>query len=181
MEVERGPGHRRGPGADRTMILGDLNAGRRPSPVRRYAAGLDRMLLRVDGGSGPRDRPRPRRGFVDAYRSLNPTESGRPCPPLRRPSGSTTSWSDVPLCPQSRRVGIGDASLPMMLAASDHLPLITVLDVSYRVPRHVAETPAPGLWGAPVAAPAPTMKARSIKETDMAELTTKKRDAEPEV
>ncbi len=119
------------PGAERTLIIGDLNS---VSPTDALSVATlpawIRLLLRIDGGISTRVISRVLTdGFVDAFRLLNPTESGATLPaaaPTVRLDYAMLGRSLVPAVTSCR---IGDASLPMMLAASDHLPLITVLDV----------------------------------------------------
>jgi endonuclease/exonuclease/phosphatase family metal-dependent hydrolase len=119
------------PGPARTLIIGDLNAVS-PSDALSVATlpSWIRLLLRIDGGISTRVIGRVLTdGFVDAFRLLNPTESGATIPaaaPTVRLDYVMLGRSLVPAVASCR---IGDASLPMMLAASDHLPLLTVLEV----------------------------------------------------
>ncbi|MEA2538390.1 MAG: hypothetical protein QOF11_2624 [Chloroflexota bacterium] len=143
-------------GGQRSILVGDFNAiapGDGPS-VARLPMWI-RILLRVDGGIRNEVMSRLfEAGFVDAHRALHPTEPGftmpaiapsvrldyaligpglvdtlRACAPLSvvdpaapgapgsaGPSGSGSSESDFVL----------SMALPL---ASDHLPLVTVLDV----------------------------------------------------
>ena len=119
------------PGSARTLIVGDLNAIS-PSDALSVATlpAWIRLLLRIDGGISTRVVGRVLAdGFVDAYRLLHPTEAGGTLPaaaPTVRLDYVMLGQSLVPAVTSCR---IGDASLPMMLAASDHLPLVTVLEV----------------------------------------------------
>ena len=119
------------PGPARTLIVGDLNAIS-PSDALSVATlpAWIRLLLRIDGGISTRVIGRVLAdGFVDAYRLLHPTEAGGTLPaaaPTVRLDYVMLGQSLVPAVASCR---IGDASLPMMLAASDHLPLVTVLEV----------------------------------------------------
>ncbi len=119
------------PGPGRTVIIGDLNAIS-PSDALSVATlpAWIRLLLRVDGGiSTSVVRRVLADGFVDAYRLLNPSGSGATLPavaPTVRLDYVMLGRSLVPAVASCR---IGDAALPSLLAASDHLPLVTVLDV----------------------------------------------------
>ena len=119
------------PGPDRTLIIGDLNAIS-PSDALSVATlpAWIRLLLRIDGGISTRVIARVLDGgFVDAYRLLHPTESGGTLPAVAPTVRLDYVMLGRSLAPAVASCRIGDASLPMMLAASDHLPLVTVLDV----------------------------------------------------
>jgi endonuclease/exonuclease/phosphatase family metal-dependent hydrolase len=119
------------PGPARTLIVGDFNAIS-PSDALAVATlpAWIRLLLRIDGGISTRVVGRVLAdGFVDAYRLLHPSEPGATLPaaaPTVRLDYMMLGESLVPAVASCR---IGDVSLPMMIAASDHLPLVTVLEV----------------------------------------------------
>jgi endonuclease/exonuclease/phosphatase family metal-dependent hydrolase len=119
------------PGPARTLIIGDLNAIS-PSDALSVATlpSWIRLLLRIDGGISTRVIGRVLTdGFVDAYRLLHPTESGATLPAVAPTVRLDYVMLGPSLVPAVASCRIGDASLPMMLAASDHLPLLTVLEV----------------------------------------------------
>lgn len=119
------------PGPARTLIVGDLNAVS-PSDALSVATlpAWIRLLLRIDGGISTRVIGRVLAdGFVDAYRLLHPTESGGTMPAVAPTVRLDYVMLGRSLAPAVASCRIGDASLPMMLAASDHLPLLTVLDI----------------------------------------------------
>jgi endonuclease/exonuclease/phosphatase family metal-dependent hydrolase len=119
------------PGPERTLIIGDLNAVS-PSDALSVATlpAWIRLLLRIDGGISTRVIGRVLTdGFVDAYRLLHPTESGATLPAVAPTVRLDYVMLGPSLVPAVASCRIGDASLPMMLAASDHLPLLTVLEV----------------------------------------------------
>jgi endonuclease/exonuclease/phosphatase family metal-dependent hydrolase len=119
------------PGPARTLIIGDLNAIS-PSDALSVATlpSWIRLLLRIDGGISNRVIGRfITDGFVDAYRLLHPTESGATLPAVAPTVRLDYVMLGPSLVPAVASCRIGDASLPMMLAASDHLPLLTVLEV----------------------------------------------------
>jgi endonuclease/exonuclease/phosphatase family metal-dependent hydrolase len=119
------------PGPARTLIIGDFNAVS-PSDALKVATlpSWIRLLLRIDGGISTRVIGRVLTdGFVDAFRLLNPTESGATIPAAAPTVRLDYVMLGRSLVPEVASCRIGDASLPTLLAASDHLPLLTVLDV----------------------------------------------------
>jgi len=119
------------PGRERTVIVGDLNAIS-PSDALSVATlpAWIRLLLRIDGGISTRVIGRVLSdGFVDAYRLLHPTEPGGTLPAVAPTVRLDYVMLGPALVPAVASCRIGDASVPMMLAASDHLPLLTVLEV----------------------------------------------------
>jgi endonuclease/exonuclease/phosphatase family metal-dependent hydrolase len=119
------------PGPARTLIIGDLNAIS-PSDALSVATlpAWIRLLLRIDGGISTRVVGRLLAdGFVDAFRLLHPTEPGGTLPAAAPTVRLDYAMLGPSLVPTVASCGIGGASMPMMLAASDHLPLVTVLEV----------------------------------------------------
>ena len=119
-----------GGGADRrTLLLGDFNAiapGDEPL-VRRMPFWL-RILLRFDGGIRTEVLARlEQAGWVDTYRRLHPDTPGFTLPP-----GSPSVRLDYLLTPEPvlpRIVSCEPAeSIPFLEVASDHLPLVSVVD-----------------------------------------------------
>jgi endonuclease/exonuclease/phosphatase family metal-dependent hydrolase len=115
----------------RSIIAGDLNSiapGDVPT-LRRLPTWI-RILLRFDGGiRSDVMSSLAAAGLVDAYRHLHPTEPG-----LTMPSTDPTVRLDYTMLGPDlvdRVLACGPADLdPVALArASDHLPLVTLLDV----------------------------------------------------
>ena len=119
------------PGPSRTLIIGDLNAIS-PSDVLSVATlpAWIRLLLRIDGGISTRVISRVLAdGFVDAFRLLHPAEPGGTLPVVAPTVRLDYVMLGRSLVPALTSCSVGDGSLPVMLAASDHLPLLTVLEI----------------------------------------------------
>lgn len=113
---------------DRTLLAGDLNAvagGDIP-----LVAGMPfwiRVLLRVDGGIRTHVMDRlAEAGWLDAYRHLHPQDPG-----FTLPAGAPRVRLDYVLASREllARIAACDAvDSPIAALASDHLPLLTVID-----------------------------------------------------
>ena len=118
------------PGPSRTVIVGDFNA---ISPTDKLSAATlptwIRILLRVDGGISTNVVRRVLAdGFVDAFRFLNPTERGATLPAIAPTVRLDYVMLGRALLPSVRSCQVAGLP-PGSLLASDHLPLLTELDV----------------------------------------------------
>ena len=132
------------PGPARTLIVGDLNAvapGDLTSVVGLPA--WIRLLLRVDGGIGTAVVGRVLAdGFTDAFRHRHPDVAGQTMP-VASPSVRLDYLMLGPgIVPALGACGIGSAALPVLLAASDHLPVVADLDL----PSSLAGRPRDPTW-----------------------------------
>lgn len=117
--------------AGRTLIAGDLNAIA-PSDVASVTSlpTWIRILLRIDGGIGTTVIHRVlEHGYSDAYRRFNPADHG-----ATMPAGAPSVRLDyLMLGPDLADVAcgcwIGHADRPLLVAASDHLPVVLDLDL----------------------------------------------------
>lgn len=125
LEIAAGP-----PGPARTAIVGDLNAispGDAPR-VSDLPAWI-RLLLRADGGISTSVVARVLAdGFVDAYRLLNPGDPGSTLPAAAPTVRLDYLMLGPCLVPEARACAIGQADRALLMAASDHLPLLLELD-----------------------------------------------------
>jgi endonuclease/exonuclease/phosphatase family metal-dependent hydrolase len=112
------------------LIAGDLNAvapGDLPA-ISRLPSWI-RLLLRVDGGISTIGMERLlSAGLVDAYRRINPSSPGATIP-----SGAPSVRLDyflvgADLAPQIVGCRVATANPTLLVAASDHLPLVLDLD-----------------------------------------------------
>ena len=119
----------RHPGPARTAIVGDLNAispGDAPK-VSDLPAWI-RLLLRADGGLSATVVARVlASGFVDAFRLLTPGDPGATLPAAAPTVRLDYVMLGPSLVPQARSCAIGQADPALLLAASDHLPLVLEL------------------------------------------------------
>jgi len=114
---------------DNTLLMGDLNSVARGDVPRVAAMPLWlRLLLRFDGGirTDVQDRLA-KAGWVDAFRHLHPDDPGYTLPAL-----SPQVRLDYTLVPKGLLDSVRSCSpavdAPLAARASDHLPLLTVLD-----------------------------------------------------
>lgn len=119
------------PGPARTLIVGDLNAVAPGDLIS--VVGLPawiRLLLRLDGGIGTAVVGRVLAdGFTDAFRHRHPDTAGQTMP-VASPSVRLDYLMLGPgIVPVLGACGIGSAALPVLLAASDHLPVVADLDL----------------------------------------------------
>jgi exodeoxyribonuclease-3 len=120
-----------GPGPARTVIVGDLNSiSPGDVPITAALPAWIRVLLRVDGGMRTTVVERVlEAGFVDAFRRLNPDEPGSTMPAI----APTVRLDYVMVGPELvlsvSACRIGELDRALLVAASDHLPLVAELDV----------------------------------------------------
>ncbi len=113
----------------RTMIVGDFNSIA-PGDSLKVASlpGWIRMLLRLDGGIQTEVIASVRAaGFVDAYRRFQPHD-GATLPSVAPVVRLDYAMVGERVQPAVASCSIGGASRSLMAIASDHLPLLTVLD-----------------------------------------------------
>jgi len=132
------------PGPGRTVIVGDLNS---ISPgdilIRAALPTWIRVLLRVDGGIGTTVVQRVLdAGFVDAFRLLNPKEPGQTMPAIAPTVRLDYVMVGPDLVPAVTACRVGEVDRSLLVAASDHVPLVVDLDL-----------PAPGRDGPATARP----------------------------
>jgi exodeoxyribonuclease III len=118
-----------GPG--RTMIVGDLNS---ISPgdilIRAALPTWIRVLLRVDGGIGTTVVQRVLdAGFVDAFRLLNSKEPGATMPAIAPSVRLDYVMVGSELVAAVSTCRVADLDRALLIAASDHLPLVVELDL----------------------------------------------------
>lgn len=113
---------------ERTLLVGDLNAVARGDVPR--VAGMPfwlRMLLRFDGGIRTEVLDRlGEAGWVDAFRHLNPDDAG-----FTLPAGAPQVRLDYALVPRGLLACVTQCDAvesDLAPLASDHLPLLTVID-----------------------------------------------------
>ena len=68
-------------------------------------------------------------GFVDAYRRLNPNEPGSTMPAIAPTVRLDYVMVGPELVPSVSSCRIGEVDRDLLVAASDHLPLVAELDV----------------------------------------------------
>ena len=135
------------PGRERTIIAGDLNAiAPSDSPAISALPLWIRLLLRADGGIGTAVVERALgAGFVDAFRRFHPTDPGSTLPVDRPTVRLDYFLLGTGLAEAAVRCDLGDIDRGLLVAASDHLPLVLLLDPgapSHQPPdRHGAATP----------------------------------------
>jgi endonuclease/exonuclease/phosphatase family metal-dependent hydrolase len=133
----------------RTMIVGDFNS---IAPGDSLAVATlptwIRMLLRLDGGIQTEVMASVRAaGFVDAYRRFQPKD-GATLPSAAPVVRLDYAMVGADLMETVKSCSIGGVSDALLRSASDHLPMLTVLDVegagsSVQAPTGIeAETPA---------------------------------------
>lgn len=116
-------------GADnRTVLIGDLNAiAQGDIPLVAGMPFWIRVLLRFDGGIRTQVLDRlAEAGWVDAFRHLHPEELG-----FTLPAGAPRVRLDYVLVPGSLLSSIASCEAvdsPIAALASDHLPLLTVIE-----------------------------------------------------
>lgn len=119
------------PAADRTLIAGDLNAIA-PSDLPRVSSlpAWIRLLLRIDGGIGTSVVRRVlEHGYGDAFRTFNPSDPGATMP-AGAPSVRLDYLMLAPgLVPAASGCRIGGVDPSLVVAASDHLPVVLDLDL----------------------------------------------------
>ena len=119
------------PGPRRTVIVGDLNS---ISPgdilIRAALPTWIRVLLRVDGGIGTTVVQRfLDAGFVDAFRLLNPKEPGATMPAIAPTVRLDYVMVGPDLVSAVTTCRVGEADRSLLIAASDHRPLVVDLDL----------------------------------------------------
>jgi endonuclease/exonuclease/phosphatase family metal-dependent hydrolase len=119
------------PGPARTLIVGDLNSiSPGDIPIRAALPRWIRVLLRVDGGIGTTVVERVLgAGFVDAFRHVNPNEPGATMPAIAPTVRLDYVMAGPELTPSISSCWIGEVDRALLVAASDHLPLVAELDV----------------------------------------------------
>ncbi len=120
-----------GPGRARSVIAGDLNSiAVGDVPLVAMLPAWIRIMLRFDGGirsevmaalAGA--------GLVDAYRHLHPTEPGLTMPTARPTVRLDYTMLGSALIEELVECAPADEDPSLLTRASDHLPLVTVLDV----------------------------------------------------
>jgi exodeoxyribonuclease-3 len=118
-----------GPG--RTLIVGDLNS---ISPgdvlIRAALPTWIRVLLRVDGGIGTTVVQRVLdAGFVDAFRLRNPKEPGATMPAISPTVRLDYVMVGPELVAAVSTCRVADLDHALLVAASDHVPLVIELDL----------------------------------------------------
>ena len=122
------------PGPARTVIVGDLNS---ISPgdilIRAALPTWIRVLLRVDGGIGTTVVQRVLdAGFVDAFRLLDPKEPGATMPAIAPTVRLDYVMVGPELVPAVTMCRLGEVDRALLIAASDHVPLVAELDLPAR-------------------------------------------------
>ncbi len=120
------------PGGERTIIAGDLNAiAPSDSPSISSLPLWIRMLLRADGGIGTEVVERALGdGFVDAFRMFHPTDPGATLPVDRPTVRLDYFLLGTDLVSSAVRCDVGGVDPGLLSAASDHRPLVLVLDTA---------------------------------------------------
>lgn len=118
-----------GAGADRTAIVGDLNAvAPGDAPVIASMPRWIRLLLRVDGGITTAAVERIlAAGFVDAFRRLHPTGGGATLPAAAPVVRLDYILTGRDLAAAVSACDIGSARHDDLVLASDHLPVVAEL------------------------------------------------------
>lgn len=114
---------------DNTLLIGDLNSvARGDVPAVRAMPLWLRLLLRFDGGirTDVHDRLA-EAGWVDAFRHLHPADPGFTLPALAPQVRLDYTLVPRPLLEQVRSCAPA-RDAPMVGRASDHLPLLTVIE-----------------------------------------------------
>ncbi|HEU0244746.1 MAG TPA: endonuclease/exonuclease/phosphatase family protein [Candidatus Limnocylindrales bacterium] len=114
---------------DNTILMGDLNSvARGDAPSVRAMPLWLRLLLRFDGGirTDVQDRLAAA-GWVDAFRHLHPTDAGFTLPALAPQVRLDYALVPPGLLP-AVTVCAPALDAPMVARASDHLPLVTVIE-----------------------------------------------------
>jgi len=127
------------PGSERTIIAGDLNAiAPSDSPAISSLPLWIRAMLRADGGIGTEVVEHAlAAGFIDAFRRLHPDDPG-PTLPAVRPTVRLDYFLLGPdLMAGTVRCDLGGLDPGLLAVASDHLPLVLVLNPD----SHAAEGP----------------------------------------
>jgi endonuclease/exonuclease/phosphatase family metal-dependent hydrolase len=119
------------PGPARTLIVGDMNSiSPGDIPITAALPTWIRVLLRVDGGIGTTVVARIlEAGFVDAFRRLNPNEPGSTMPAVAPTVRLDYVMVGPELVPAVSACRIGEVDRALLVAASDHLPLVAELDL----------------------------------------------------
>jgi exonuclease III len=113
---------------DNTVLMGDLNSVARGDVPRVAAMPLWlRLLLRFDGGirTDVQDRLADA-GWVDAFRHLHPADPGYTLPALAPQVRLDYALVPPPLLPLVTACAPA-VDAPLVVRASDHLPLVTVI------------------------------------------------------
>jgi exodeoxyribonuclease-3 len=120
-----------GPGPGRTLIVGDMNSiSPGDVPITAALPTWIRLLLRVDGGIRTTVVDRVlQAGFVDAFRRLNPSEPGSTMPAIAPTVRLDYVMVGPELVPSVSACRVGEVDRALLVAASDHLPLVAELDV----------------------------------------------------
>ena len=120
---------------DNTILMGDLNSVASGDEPRVAAMPLWlRLLLRFDGGIHTLVQDRlAEAGWVDAFRHLHPGEPGYTLPALSPQVRLDYALVPPPLL-SSVSVCAPAEDAPLVARASDHLPLLTVLDEAPKAP-----------------------------------------------
>jgi endonuclease/exonuclease/phosphatase family metal-dependent hydrolase len=113
---------------DRTLLVGDLNSvGQGDIPLVAGMPFWIRVLVRFDGGIRTQVLDRlAEAGWFDAYRHLHPDDPG-----FTMPAGAPRVRLDYVMAPRAllpRIASCEPVDSPIAALASDHLPLLTVID-----------------------------------------------------
>jgi len=119
------------PGPARTLIVGDMNSiSPGDIPIRAAFPTWLRILLRVDGGLSTTVIQRILdEGFVDGFRHLDPDEPGATMPAIAPTVRLDYFMVGAELVTALKACTIGDVDRPLLVAASDHLPLVAEFDL----------------------------------------------------
>ena len=119
------------PGPARTLIVGDMNSiSPGDIPIRAAFPTWLRILLRVDGGLSTTLIQRVLDdGFIDGFRHANPDEPGATMPAIAPTVRLDYVMVGADLVPALKTCRIADVDRPLLVAASDHLPLVAEFEL----------------------------------------------------